>query len=122
MNDLPPITSDELKTLVLAFEEGLPGEAANPLIAKGLLMRCPPHTLLTETGRAILMQHALYKPFLVQSYTGARWIDCGRTWTETGAMTLMARLNLAFPPRHWRILDEDRKVIFTTETYSKESK
>jgi hypothetical protein len=116
MNDLPTITPDELKILVTAFEDGVAPEAAAALVTKGWLMRCPPHYLLTETGRGLLIQHAHYKPFLVQSRGMNGWIDCGRTWTETGAYGLMARLNSICNPCHYRILDEDRKVIFTTET------
>jgi hypothetical protein len=116
MIDLPPITSEELKILVTAFEDGVAPDVAAPLVAKGLLRRCPPHHELTETGRGLLMQHALYKPFLVQGREGVQWIDLGRNWTEVGAFGLMSRLNIVCSPCHYRILDEDRKVIFTTET------
>jgi hypothetical protein len=116
MNDLPTITPDELKILVMAFEDGVPPVAAAPLVAKGWLMRCPPHYLLTDTGRGLLIQHAHYKPFLVQARESTQWVDFGRTWTLTGAYGLMARLNIVCSPCHYRILDEDRKVIFTSET------
>lgn len=113
--NLPPITSEQLMILVMAWEEGVPGNMAAPLVKLGLLHREPPYYRLTDTGRALLSQHALYKPFLVQSKEHDVWFDCGRTWTQTGAYGLMARLNAACPPRQYRILDEERRVIFTTE-------
>jgi hypothetical protein len=115
MIDLPAITTTELKALVIAFETGLPSDLAQPLIDKGLLMRCPPHLLLTEQGRALLIQHAEYKPFLVQRTEDGKWLDCGRTWTETGAYGLYAREGAIWKESDFRVLNEDREVIFTTE-------
>jgi hypothetical protein len=113
--NLPPITPNELKVLAIAFESGLPNDLAQPLIDKGLLMRCPPHLVLTEEGRALLIYHAAYKPFLLQRYEGGAWLDSGRTWTEAGAYGLYAKSGAIWRECEFRILDEERKVIFTTE-------
>lgn len=113
--NIPEVTTEQLMLLVIAWEDGLAQQIAAPLVEKGLLHREPPHFRLTDAGRELLTQHALYKPYLVQAKEFNTWFDCGRNWTQAGALAYMTRLNMACPPRQYRILDEERRVIWSSE-------
>lgn len=111
----PDVTTEHLMLLCIAWETGLEQKLAAPLVQMGLLHKDPPHFRLTDKGRALLCEHALYKPYLVQAKEYNTWFDLARQWTQVGALEYLSRMNALCAPRAYRILDEERRVVFTTE-------